>query len=138
MPPSAVTVSRISIAPASRTAAAISSIGCQAPVDVSAITIATTFGFTRASASFTSATVNTSPQGRSIFVTSPPARSAMSASRLPNTPLMQMSTRSPGSTRFVTVASCPADPVPLIAIVIRFFVQKTCCSIDCSSSMIFR
>ena len=100
MPPSAVTVSRISIAPASRTAAAISSIGCHAPVDVSAITIATTFGFTRASASFTSASVNTSPHGRSIFVTSPPARSAMSASRPPNTPLTHTSTRSPGSTRF--------------------------------------
>ena len=44
--------------------------------------------------------VNTSPHGRSIFVTSPPARSAMSASRPPNTPLTQTSTRSPGSTRF--------------------------------------
>ena len=62
----------------------------------------------------------------------------MSASRPPNTPLTQTSTRSPGSTRFGTVASCPAEPVPLIAIVMRFFVRNTSRSIDCSSSMIRR
>ena len=39
---------------------------------------------------------------------------------------MQTSTLSPGSTRLSTTASCPAEPVPLIAIVSRFFVRKTC------------
>ena len=44
----------------------------------------------------------------------------------------------PGSTTFITVASCPAEPVPLIAIVIRFFVQNISRSMLCSSSITCR
>ena len=112
-------------APASWAILAISSTGCQAPVEVSAWTIPTTLGPTRWIAALTSSGSKTSPYGRSIAVTSAPARSATSSIRPPKTPLTQTSILSPGSIRLTTTASIPAEPVPETASVSRFLVWKT-------------
>ena len=133
----AVTVSTSSIAPASWTACEISGIDCRAPVEVSAITMPTTFGPV-ASAALRWSGVKTSPQGRSTLVTFAPARSATSAIREPNMPLTQTTIESPGSIRLTTVVSIPAEPVPLMVIVIWFFVRNSPRSISCSPFMISR
>ena len=64
-----------------------------------------------------------------------PHRPATSTIRPPNTPFTQISTLSPGSTRFANTVSMPADPVPLIAIVISFFVRNTSFSFERISSI---
>ena len=66
-----------------------------------------------------------SPHGRSIRVTRAPLRWATSHMRAPKTPLTQTSIESPGSIRLTIAASMPADPVPLMAKVIRFWVCIT-------------
>ena len=58
--------------------------------------------------------------------------------RPPNTPLTQTIIESPGSIRLTTVASMPAEPVPLMASVIWFVVRNSACSIRCMSFMISR
>ena len=44
--------------------------------------------------------------------------------RTPNRPLTPHTTRSPGSTKFATIASMPALPVPEIGSVARFSVPN--------------
>ena len=88
------------------------------------MTMPTTFGLALAKAALISVGSNTSPQGRSIRVTFAPARPATSFMRPPNTPLTQTTIESPGSIRLTTVASMPADPVPLTANVIRLLVPQ--------------
>ena len=94
------------------------------------MTMPTTFGLDLASASFKPAGENTSPQGLSTIVTFAPARAATSLIRWPKTPLAQTIMLSPGSIRFTTVASMPAEPVALTANVIGFRVRNTCRSIS--------
>ena len=119
-----VTQSRTTSAPASRAALAISSTGWQTPVDVSAWTNDTTFGFVVAIASDIAFASRVLPHSTSTVVTTAPARRATSAMRTPNTPLIPTTTVSPGSSRFTKAASMPALPVAEIGSVIAFTVPK--------------
>ena len=80
------------------------------PVEVSAWTKARTLAGPEARAASTAATSTGSPQGASTRTTSAPARPAMSTMRPPKTPLTAITTRSPGSSRFIRAASMPAVP----------------------------
>ncbi len=95
------------------------------------MTIPTTLGFALARASFKAAGLKISPHGRSTRVTRAPARSATSTIRPPKTPLTHITIESPGSIRLTTVASMPALPVALTAMVMRFCVRITVRSICC-------
>jgi hypothetical protein len=98
----------------------------------------TTFGFAASTAFLISSGVNTSPHGRSTLVTLAPARAATSAMRPPKTPLTPITIESPGSMRLTTVASMPAEPVPLTANVIRFVVRKSSRRPPCTLSITCR
>src|SRR5688572_16990062 len=108
-PPSDVTQSISSIAPLSCAIFPSSSIGCQAPVEVSACTIPTTFGRNFFTALATSSEEKTCPHALSIFSTLAPALCATSTILCPNTPFTHTSIPSPGSMRLSTHASIPAD-----------------------------
>ena len=102
------------------------SMGCMAPVEVSAWTMPTALtGAFFLSASSMAAWGKTWPQGTSSFTSLPPARPTMSAMRFPKTPAAQMITVSPGSMAFTSAASMPAEPVPETAMVNGFVVWKT-------------
>ena len=138
-PPSDVTASTSSSAPAACTSREISSSGWCAPVDVSAWTMPTSLARgCAASAASTAAGSMVLPHGTSTSATVAPWRSAMSAMRAPNTPATQMMTSSPGSTRLATHASMPALPVPGTASVSWLRVCITCCSSVRVSSMMRR
>ena len=121
-PPNDVTASNNNSAPASWTILEISSIGVNAPVEVSACTIATSLGLELFSASTICSGSMMQPHSASTFVTLAPQRSATSAIRAPNTPLIPTTTSSPGSIKFTKQNSIPALPVPLTGKVISFFV----------------
>ena len=81
-----------------------------APVEVSAWTKASTLTGPPAIAASTLAGSTGWPHSNSTLITSAPARSAMSAMRPPKAPLMAITARSPGSSRFMIAASIPAVP----------------------------
>ena len=135
-PPSEVTESTRNNAPASWVSFEISPKGVNAPVEVSACTIATSLGLRPLSASAICAGSIMWPHSASTFTTSAPQRAATSAMRVPKTPLIPTTTSSPGSMRLVKQNSMPALPVPLIGNVISFSVRNTCRSISLISSII--
>ena len=119
-PPSEVTASTRKSVSLSRQRRAIGSSGCQAPVEVSACTMATALtgpdlrnAWSMASGSMTC------PHGASTRIALPPQRSTMVVHLVPNTPLTPTITASPGSMIFT------AEPVPETAMVKRFLVSKT-------------
>jgi hypothetical protein len=123
-PPSEVTQSTISSAPRRWATSPRPSIGWRAPVEVSAWTMATAFGFAPAIAVSISSGVKTSPHSFSTFVTSTPMRPASSARRWPKKPAARTTSRSPGSRRLPSTDSIPAIPVPETARVRSFEVRK--------------
>jgi hypothetical protein len=123
MPPSEVTQSSTTSAPAPRAARAIASTGWQAPVDVSACTNATSDGRTRAITAAIASSSSTEPHSASTRVTRAPWRLATSHMRSPKTPATPITTSSPGSTRFWKQVSMPPLPVAS-GIVSRFRCRR--------------
>ena len=125
MPPSDVTVSAITSAPCAWAIAAMASASLRTPVDVSACTNETrrTSGSAASAASSLSSETGV-PQSSSTTTGTPPQRLTFSSWRPPNTPLMQTSTLSPGSTRFTKHVSMPTEPGPETGNVTRFSVWK--------------
>ena len=78
------------------------------------------------------------PHGISMFAAVPPQRPTMSAMRVPKTPFTPTMTVSPGSIRFTSAASIPADPVPDTAMVKGFCVWKAARNCAWTSFMIVR
>jgi len=106
------------------------------PVDVSACTTATMrLAFSRIFFSTASGMTGV-PQANSRVSTAAPSLAATSLMRMPKTPLIRISTLSPGSMRFTKQASIPADPVPDMGTVMAFSVCRTCLSISLIPSMI--
>ncbi len=113
-------------APDRSTIGAISSTGLQAPVDVSAWTIATSFGRRANASAFSTSSGSTArPHGISKGTTRARQRSTMSVMRRPNSPLTITTASSPSSRRFTRQVSMPALPVPETAKASSFAVWNT-------------
>ena len=136
IPPRLVTVSTRKSASVSFTSAPIWSMGLQTPVDVSACTTATMSYVAPSSFALTASTSTAVPHSNSSVSTSALSRVATSCIRIPNTPLINTSNLSSGSTRFTKQVSMPAEPVPEMGIVTSFSVWNICFSIALISSMI--
>ena len=124
-PLSEVTVSSNSSAPWRLASSPTPSMGCSAPVEVSACTRARILAGRAWSALSSSSISNTSPHGFSRVVTSAPYRDAISAMRDPKKPFTPTITWSPLSMKLHNAASMPALPVPETASVNSFVVWNT-------------
>ncbi|SSC07716.1 hypothetical protein BTURTLESOX_1459 [bacterium endosymbiont of Bathymodiolus sp. 5 South] len=97
----------------------------RAPVEVSACTNAKIFASVLSFKACSTLSKETAvPQSSSTTTATPPKRVMFSCIRIPNTPLIQTTTLSPGSTKLAKQVSIPAEPGADTGMVNSFSVLK--------------